>query len=393
MGFVKLINMKIIYFSATCISDAEFPLIREFFRKGIDVEYYVPLLNINLRSGLFDIKKQIPRTGILKASDYPEMSIYKNYIDLNKINIVNLTDHRIRSLSTIYIWVKLYFLFLKKKPDIIHIGWPLRKLGKILYYLPFRKIITIHDPFKHSSNLSSQEEKERMLSFKKADKICLLNEIQKMDFCDYYKIPSSKIVINKLGSYDVMNGVDPINPHIKSPYILFFGLISGYKGLEYLCEAMLDIHKYYPDVKLVIAGGGKLYFDYSKYEKLSYIVLINKYQGIQELSGLLDNCLFTVCPYKDATQSGVVQTAFTRGVPVIATNVGALAKSVTDGVTGIVIPPKNTKAITDSCCKLLSSPEMLNRMRSNIKKLWQPKMEWSAIADKYIQYYREMCKE
>ena len=385
--------MKIIYFSATCISDAEFPLIKEFLQKGLNVEYYVPLLNINLKSGLFDIKKQIPRTGIFKASDYPELSIYKDYIDLDKINIVNLTDHRIRSFSTIYTWIKLYFLLLRKKPDVVHIGWPLGKLGKILYYLPFRKIITIHDPFKHSSNLSLQEEKDRLFSFKKADRICLLNELQKKEFCDYYNIPPAKVVINKLGSYDVMNGVIPIEFRIESPYILFFGLISGYKGLEYLCEAMSNIHEKFPDVKLVIAGGGKLYFDYSKYNNLDYMVLINRYVSIQELSGLLKNCLFTVCPYKDATQSGVIQTAFTMGVPAIVTNVGALPKAVTDKVTGIVIPPENTEAIVDSCSILLSSPEMLNRMRKNIKELWQPEMKWSAIADKYIQYYSEMCEK
>ena len=385
--------MKVTYISATCISDAEFPLIKEFLNKGIDVDYYVPLRNINLTSGLFDIKKQIPQTKICTAADYPEMDLYSDFIDLKKIKIVNLVDHRLRNPKTIYIWLKLFIKILFSKPDVVHIGWPFSKLGKIVYYLPFPRVITIHDPFKHSSNTSDKEEKDRIFSFKKSDKIFLLSTPQAQQFCDYYKIPNQKIAINKLGEYSAARGLKAIEPNIDSPYILFFGLISGYKGLEYLCDAMIDVHKKHPNIKLVIAGGGNLYFNYSKFEKLDYFILKNNYISVQELSGLLKNCLFTVCPYKDATQSGVVQTAFTMGAPAIVTNVGALPKAVKDGETGLVIPPCDSNAIADACCKLIENPSLLNQMRRNIVDIWQKEMSWGPIADKYIEVYEELIKK
>lgn len=81
-------------------------------------------------------------------------------------------------------------------------------------------------------------------------------------------------------------------------------------------------------MNLVIAGGGQIYFDFKPYENLNYIKLINEYIPISSLSGLLQNALFAVCPYKDATQSGVVQMAFSANVPLIVTNVGDLPNAV-----------------------------------------------------------------
>jgi glycosyltransferase involved in cell wall biosynthesis len=50
-------------------------------------------------------------------------------------------------------------------------------------------------------------------------------------------------------------------------------------------------------------------------------------------------------PYIDATQSGIVQLAFGFGVPVITTRVGGLGEAVQDGVTGFLVPPKDSSAL------------------------------------------------
>lgn len=382
--------MKIIYFSTTCISDAEFPLIKEYYKQGIDVQYYVQLLNVNLKSGLFDIKKQIKRTGIFKASDFKDMEPYASYIDLDKINIVNFVDHRMRYLPTVLLWIRLFLKFLFMRPNVIHFGWPLEGIGKILYFLPAKKVLTIHDPFRHSSNTNIREEKDRVFAFKKVDKICLLSSIQLSSFCKYYKIPKEKIFLNKLGDYGALRECKSTDINISSPYILFFGLISSYKGLEYLCKAMTKIHVAHPDVKLIIAGGGKIYFNFENYANLDYIILINRYITVPELSGLLKSCLFTVCPYKDATQSGVVQTAFTMGVPAIVTNVGALPIAVEDGITGLVIPPCNSDAIEDACNKLIMNPQLIAEMKHNIASIWQKNMNWDVITEKYMEVYENI---
>ena len=317
------------------------------------------------------------------------MGAYQDYLDLEQTYFINQTDFRMRNIMTVLIWIKFYLMMLLWNPDILHVAWPLGKMSRILYLLPAKKVLMVHDPFKHSSNTSMTQERDRVYAFKRFDKLVLLNQIQKSEFCSYYKIPSTKIMINKMGYFDYMEMLK-VKSHIEKPYVLFFGYIASYKGLEYLCQAMLEVHKKFPKLKLVIAGGGKFYFDYEPYRNLDYFILKNQYIPVDELSQLLRDCEFAVCPYKDATQSGVVQTAFSLNVPMIVTNVGALPESVVNGVTGLVIPPHSVQDIANSICDLYNNREKLETMRKNIRNIWRKNMDWNSITDKYIGVYKEM---
>ena len=99
--------------------------------------------------------------------------------------------------------------------------------------------------------------------------------------------------------------------------------------------------------------------------------------------------MFAVCPYTDATQSGVIQTAYSFNVPVIASNVGALADTVEDNITGMLVPACDSNELARSILKLYSSPNILEDMRRNIETQWLPKMSWSPIARQYINIYKD----
>lgn len=195
-----------------------------------------------------------------------------------------------------------------------------------------------------------------------------------------------------MGEFDYLREIKQIPSNVASKYILFFGYISPYKGLEYLCEAMNEVHKQYPDVKLVIAGGGKIYFNWQPFQNKDYIILRNHFIDLPELSGLLHDCEFSVCPYKDATQSGVVQTAFSMNVPMVVTNVGALPEVVKNGQNGLVVPPCNSKALAEAIKDLLAKPQLVSSMRDNIKNVWQKQMTWEPIAQKYIKCYKSLLQ-
>ena len=77
-----------------------------------------------------------------------------------------------------------------------------------------------------------------------------------------------------------------------------------------------------------MAGGGKFHFDVSEYEALDYIGIRNRFIPDDEMVALIKNCAFMVCPYTDATQSGVIMSAFAFNKPVIATDVGGLPEMV-----------------------------------------------------------------
>ena len=91
--------MKILYISTTSFADCDFPLIKTFQQKGLDVTYLILLPCYALRSTLVDIKKQIQRTGIFLATEYPEFRLYEKYMDMSKVYVSNRINQKSYSWS------------------------------------------------------------------------------------------------------------------------------------------------------------------------------------------------------------------------------------------------------------------------------------------------------
>ena len=380
--------MKVIYFSNLPFSDCDFPLVREMQQKGIDVYYFISIRPCSHKCALLDLKLY-GKNGIYRAIDvYPEFEQYSSYINLEKIYVVNYTTNSEIKPQNLLLTYKMVRMFAEINPDVVNITWPICRSHLLLYMIRKKLVLTLHDPFPHSGKKGAKEfEMWRKLSFMMIKKIIILNDTQKKQFCDYYKYPSHQIYSAKLGLYDCINSIIPENTDINNQYILFFGLISPYKGIEFLLEAFNKIHSKHKDVVLVIAGKGDLYFDKSLYEGKEHIKIINEYITMPRLAGLLKNAMFSVCPYKDATQSGVIQTAFSMDCPVIATNVGALPEAIDNEKTGLIVPPCNSNALSNAMDLLLSDKMLLNKMRENINTLWRKEMGWDKILKSYIKCY------
>ena len=125
--------------------------------------------------------------------------------------------------------------------------------------------------------------------------------------------------------------------------LLFFGLVREYKGLMHLIDAMALLPKRL-DCFLVIAG--EFYEDKHKYLDhikrvgvANCIRTIDKYIPNEDVADYFRATNVVVLPYIRATQSGIVQIAFSFGTPVITTEVGGLPEAVDDGKTGYLIRP------------------------------------------------------
>lgn len=385
--------MKILFISVTPFADCDFPLIREYQRKGIDVTYLILLPPFFLRSTLFDIKKQIPKTGIFPATDYAEIREYEAYMDFAKVFIANRTGQSSMSLSYWKHKLDLYRFVKNNKFDLIHCDNMLGSGLKYLFSMTKNWVQTVHDPFPHSGETTRQKTDAYKTTMANADHFVLLNGRQKDEFCSHYGIDSQRVCVNRLGVYDnIKTFVNP-DHQIKKHNILFFGRISPYKGIEYLCEAMKKVHVQIPDATLTIAGGGKMYFDIEPYKQLGYIEVINHYVGMEELAGLLSRCELSVCPYTDATQSGVIMTSYSLGKPVVATNVGGLPEMVEEGKTGVLVPPKDSEALADAIIRLLRDDQKMSEMSAYILNQYEVgEKSWSAIADKYINFYNQILE-
>lgn len=381
--------MKIVYYSKPWYADCDFPLIREYQKNGLDVYYFIDL--VVLKTTLFDIKKQPPKYGILKATDFPELQKYSEYLDLNKVFILN---HRLRDRYILqHIWTYICFLFmcLKINPDVFHFTTVLRFRESILYLLKKRMVLTVHDPFLHSGETTKKMMWYRKLAFRIVNKYVLLNECQKKQFSLFHHIQEKNILVNRLGVYDNLHNMNIVKDKHTSFKVLFFGRISPYKGIDYLVKAVDIAHKENPNIECVIAGKGNFNFDISKYYDKGYYTIINRFIPDEELANLIDNCDVVVCPYIDATQSGVVQQAYGFEKPVIATNVGAMSEYIIDGVTGSIVPAKNVGMLTSEILRYSKSPQLLKKMRENIIQATKSGfISWKQIAARYLIFYKEI---
>jgi glycosyltransferase involved in cell wall biosynthesis len=283
--------------------------------------------------------------------------------------------------------VCLLFFLLRRHFDIIHLPWPLRYGNFLPYLLHRRMVLTMHDPLPHSSEDTSVNRFHRKIAIRLTPHFILLNKSQRKVFMDYYGVSEKRVHNSQLSIYTHLLDTKPVLPASKD-YVLFIGKINTHKGIDILCNAMQSVRKRYPDEKLVVAGSGKMYFNAEPYINEGLLELHNRYLSDAELAGFITNALFVVCPYIDATQSGVIMSTFALGKPVIATATGGLPEMVEDGRHGLIVPPKDSQALAEAIEKLLSDCQLLNQMCENIMADYhQGKFSWHDIADQYASVY------
>lgn len=391
--------MKVAYISNLPFADADFPLVREMQRQGVDVYFFIYVSVYSHRATLVDIPEVYREQGIFPATVYDEFKAYEGYMDMSKVFVVNSLHQSDFHPANIRTMLSLVRGIKKLGVDVVNITWPPRRNKMLLYLLRKKLVLTLHDPFPHSAKNNREFEFCRKLAFRWIPKIILLNDAQTEKFCEVYKFPRNRLFHAWLGKYDCINYLSEkcsgsqeclaglLESLRGQKFILFFGLIAPYKGVEYLLQAFGKMLQKHPDLMLLIAGSGKLYFDESLYRGNANVVLMNRYVPLAQLAGLLKNALFTVCPYKDATQSGVVQTTFSMGTPIVASDVGNFAEAIENGKSGIIVPPCDVDALANAMDDLVDHPEKLESFRNYIANDWLQKNGWEEIVKQYLACY------
>jgi len=136
-------------------------------------------------------------------------------------------------------------------------------------------------------------------------------------------------------------------------YLLFFGFIRDYKGLDLLFKALAEPILDSLNLKLIVAG--EFYGDRKKYMDLieelginDKVILHSDFIPDEKVKNYFCAADLLVQTYKTATQSGIAQIAYHFGLPMVVTNVGGLPEIVIDGQSGYVVevdPSKIAAAI------------------------------------------------
>ena len=294
------------------------------------------------------------------------------------------------------------FLEMIKKfgPDVIHVQGR-SSIVCCLFIYPYLKknyplVFTLHDAKPHAGETGLRSKLLWYLAERCFDHIIVHGEKLKEQMIQEYNHPEEKVHVIPIGEHEVA----PFKIHERKDLtedgnlILFFGRIYEYKGLEYLIKAEPIITKEVPDAKIIIAGTGE---DFKKYEKM----MINKDNFIvhnyripyKEGAELLQRCSLVTLPYIDASQSGVIPTAYGFKKPVVVTDVGAIPEIVDDGVTGFIVPPRNSEALADAIIKLLKDEKLRKQMGENAYKKLKTDLSWDNIAEKTIEVYKKAIED
>lgn len=177
-------------------------------------------------------------------------------------------------------------------------------------------------------------------------------------------------------------------------YLLFFGFIRDYKGLDLLIEAFADERLREFPVKLLVAGEY-----YSSPEP--YLEQIRKHnlEGQIELRTdfIPDDqvCLYfsaadmVVQPYKSATQSGVTQIGYHFNKPMLVTNVGGLSEIIPDGKVGYVVEPESAR-IADALVDFYRNDRMAEFEKNVTEE--KKKFSWSHMVQTFESVYGQVKK-
>lgn len=349
--------MKVVYITYPCFFDYSIEIINSL-KKKVNLYVFVIITPYSLKSTIINLDigdSKFKFHSIEEGLNYEDLQKFKKYIDGCKEFKFVMFPKKDLSLDALVRSFKFGTVINKINPDIIHLENVSPSLIGLLPKIVHRKIVlNIHDPEPHSGEESWKTKLIRHLYFPRVNQFILFSDYCKKRFIQVSK-PKGKVSTTRLVTYNsyLEFKPKPINLNIdfaKDYVILFYGRISKYKGIEILLGAFEMINSKYPNVKLIIAGKSNYnyFISESLINKIDYsLFIIDRYITNEEVSYLMQKSSVLVCPYKDATQSGVIMTAFSFGLPVVASKVGGLPEYIQENNNGVLLSLNNVENLTE----------------------------------------------
>lgn len=238
-----------------------------------------------------------------------------------------------------------------------------------------------------------------------------------------YGRPLLKLILNKLhgriavsrvaldyvsqyfpGTYAIIpNGVDlqryrldvpPIERYMDGKQnILFVGRWEKRKGLTYLIRAYELLRHDFPNARVLVVGPegrhGRAYRDYVELHGLRGIEFVGRVSD-EELPRYYRTCDVFCAPSTSGESFGIVlPEAMASGKPVVTTNIEGYRQVVTPGVDGVLVPPRDVRALADALGQLLSNPAERERLGNNGRHAVQ-QYAWEHVAARILTFYKEV---
>ena len=310
-----------------------------------------------------------------------------------------------RELNTInpYNWIKTGLRIKKKRPDILLIrfwlpfmGPSLGTVARIARSNKHTRVICIFDNVIPHEKRPGDKILTKYLT-KSIDGAILmsatvLDELKEFRNSMPVKLSPHPLFDNygkTVGKKEALAGLQ-LNPDFS--YLLFFGFIRAYKGLDILIDAFSDIRLRSKNLKLIVAGefyeNDAPYRDLVKKHNLGNdVIFFDHFIKDEEVSLFFGAADLVVQPYRSATQSGVTQIAFHFEKPMLVTDVGGLSEIVTDGKCGYVVKPE-PKEIAEAIIDFFDNNRQVLYTEGVRKE--KEKFSWDKMTASIVEIYNKI---
>lgn len=191
---------------------------------------------------------------------------------------------------------------------------------------------------------------------------------------------------------DKLSALKHLKLNAEDKYLLFFGFIRKYKGLDILLEAMADERIKKLGIKLIVAG--EYYEDAAPYNEIirkngleNSVILKTEYIPSEEVRYYFCASDMITQPYKTATQSGVTQIAYHFERPMLVTNVGGLPEIVPNNKVGYVVDI-NSSSIADAIVDFYANKKEDTFTQNTIVE--KQRFLWSAFVKGLQELYQSL---
>lgn len=178
----------------------------------------------------------------------------------------------------------------------------------------------------------------------------------------------------------------------KSPVLLYVGRLSPEKGAHVLIDALPQMLKHLPQLRLRLVGGGSqqhslrdLVNQNGLSEHVEFVGAVPHY----ELPRYYAEADALVIPSLSEGLPKVLPEALACGLPVIGTQVGGIPEVVQDGYNGLLVPPNAPNALGDAVVAVLGSEETSRALRANARASVE-RFSWEKNIGRFLEMYERV---
>lgn len=351
-------------------------------------------LKVLLLAGRFEVRGSSARTLHL-AEHLPQRNVQPQMVCIDACRVAPERRARYRVVSQpmldVPIFDRIYRQFLYRDhaddpPDLIHIQWRgMLPLGQWLaerFERPY--VLTVHDYLGDREILRFDQDWGRHIiavSESVRDELLLRTDL-------------AEDLVTVIHSGVPVEGIDcglPVLDADHAPVVGTAGPLEAAKGLDYFLRSAQIVATTRPDVQFLIAGAGpeekRLRQLVSEFKLTGQVTFVPNVFDFGDSLAAMD--IFCLPALKQGLGTTMLE-AMARGKPVIATQAGGVDIVVTEGQTGLLVPPTDSEHLAARMLELLDDPVRARRIGESAQELVRREFRVDKMVDLTTDLYRRI---